>query len=185
MDEELQPLIERLQAACLARHLLVVTAESCTGGGLVDSLTDLPGSSGYVLGGIVAYADRVKVDQLGVTPAALAAHGAVSAHVARAMALGARARFGADLALAITGVAGPDGGTAAKPVGLTYLALAGPDGIEVRRRVWSGDRSANKRSSVRAAVELLLEAAEATEATDATEATGRSDRNEPSSAGVG
>ena len=160
MDEELQPLIERLQVACLARRLLVVTAESCTGGGLVDSLTDLPGSSGYVLGGIVAYSDRVKVDQLGVTPGVLAAHGAVSAHVARAMALGARARFGADLALAITGVAGPDGGTAAKPVGLTYLAVAGPAGVEIRRCVWAGDRSANKRSSVRAAVELLLGAAE-------------------------
>lgn len=166
MDQELQPLIERLQAACLARRLLVVTAESCTGGGLADALTDLPGSSGYVLGGIVAYADRIKVDQLGVAPGALAAHGAVSAHVARAMALGARARFGADLALAITGVAGPDGGTVAKPVGLTYLALAGPDGIEVRRRLWTGDRSANKRSSVQAAVELLLEAAESAEAAD-------------------
>jgi PncC family amidohydrolase len=156
----LDELARRLQALCVAGGWTVVTAESCTGGLVADTLTDVPGSSGYVLGGIVAYADAVKQAQLGVPADVLAAHGAVSAQVALAMATGARERLGATFAVSITGIAGPDGGSDAKPVGLAYIGLAGPDGVEVRRFAWSGDRSANKRSSARAAIELLVEAAE-------------------------
>src|SRR5664279_1713458 len=114
IEAGLVALADRLQASCLAAGLTVATAESCTGGLVAHVITQVAGSSGYLLGGIVAYADAVKVAQLAVPQAVLDAHGAVSAQVARAMADGARARFGADLAVSITGIAGPDGGTAAK-----------------------------------------------------------------------
>lgn len=156
------PLVERaaaLQARCLSAGLRVATAESCTGGLVAYLLTEVPGASAYFRGGVVAYANEAKVALCGVDPALLEAHGAVSAQVARAMALGVRARFGADLACAVTGIAGPEGGTAAKPVGLTYVAVADPAEITVRRVVWSGDRHANKRASAELALELLLERA--------------------------
>jgi nicotinamide-nucleotide amidase len=155
--EQLVGLAERLQAACLERGLTVAVAESCTGGLVADAITDVPGSSGYFLGGIVSYADSAKVALLDVPIEVLAAHGAVSAQVGRAMAEGARARFGADLAAAVTGVAGPDGGSEAKPVGLTYVAVAGSAGFDVRRFLWTGDRDANKEASVEAVLELLIE----------------------------
>jgi PncC family amidohydrolase len=154
------PLVElaaRLQAACVRRGLTVATAESCTGGLVAHALTEVRGSSAYVHGGVVAYADAVKISELGVPEATLAAHGAVSAQVAVAMAEGVRRRLGTDLGVGVTGVAGPDGGTRAKPVGLVYVAAAGPGGTEVRRFLWHGDRSANKRDSAHAAIELLLE----------------------------
>jgi nicotinamide-nucleotide amidase len=151
----------RLQERCTTAGLFVAAAESCTGGLLTHVLTEVPGSSAYLLGGVVSYADGAKVDLLGVDPDHLAAHGAVSAQVARAMAQGARERFGADLAVAVTGVAGPDGGSDAKPVGLTYVAVADEAGVEVRRLLWAGDRSANKRDSTAAALELLLAHADA------------------------
>ena len=160
---ELRDLAERLQAMCLGRGWTVVTAESCTGGLVADSLTDIPGSSGYVLGGIVAYHDQVKVDQLAVPAQTIEAHGAVSVQVARSMATGARERLGSTFAVSVTGIAGPDGGSEAKPVGLTYVGVAGPDGVEVRRFAWSGDRLANKRDSARAALEMLIVAAEVAE----------------------
>jgi nicotinamide-nucleotide amidase len=109
----------------------------------------------------VTYSNDVKRDQLGVPEELLAAHGAVSAQVARAMAEGARSRLGADVGLAITGIAGPDGGTDEKPVGLTYVAVADADGVDVRRYHWTGDRSANKTDSARAALDLVLERAAA------------------------
>lgn len=157
MADELAGLAARLQAACVARGLTVATAESCTGGLVAHVLTEVPGSSAYVRGGIVAYADEVKRALLGVPAEVLAGHGAVSAQVAIAMAEGARARLGTDLGVGVTGVAGPDGGTDAKPVGLVYVAVAG-DGLapEVRRCQWSGDRTENKRASAEAAIELLL-----------------------------
>ena len=153
------PLVElavRLQAACVARGLTVATAESCTGGLVAHLMTEVPGSSAYLRGGIVAYADRVKTAQLGVAAEVLAAHGAVSAQVAVAMAEGARVRLGTDLGVGVTGVAGPDGGSEAKPVGLVYIAVAGLGPATVRRCQWPGDRSENKRSSAEAAFELLL-----------------------------
>jgi PncC family amidohydrolase len=164
--DDLGRLAERLQAICLERGLTVATAESCTGGLVADTLTDVPGSSGYLLGGVVAYADRVKERQLGVAAELLATHGAVSAQVVRAMAVGVRERFEADLGVAVTGIAGPGGGTTAKPVGLTYVAVAGRAGVEVRRFGWAGDRGRNKRSSVEAALELLIATAESAEAVE-------------------
>lgn len=165
-------LAERLQARCVEAGVTVATAESCTGGLVAHLITQVPGSSGYFLGGVVAYADAVKVAQLSVPQGVLDRHGAVSAQVARAMADGARALFGAALAVSITGIAGPDGGTDAKPVGLTYLALAGPTGTDVRRIVWAGDRNANKWSSAGLALEMLLAGAEATAAVASGSGTG-------------
>jgi PncC family amidohydrolase len=150
-------LAERLQGICLDRGLTVAVAESCTGGLVADAITDVAGSSGYFAGGVVSYSNDAKEHLLGVPGPVLAAHGAVSAQVARAMAEGARERFEASLAASVTGIAGPDGGTDAKPVGLTYVAIADPDGVDVRRHVWTGDRAANKVSSAAAVLELLLE----------------------------
>jgi PncC family amidohydrolase len=158
-EVDLNGLAQRLQAICLAAGLSVATAESCTGGLVAHELTEIPGSSGYFLGGIVAYADATKLTALGVPAELLERHGAVSAQVARAMAEGARERLSADLAVAVTGIAGPGGGSDAKPVGLTYIALDGPAGCEIRRFVWPFDRSANKRASAVAAIELLISAA--------------------------
>ncbi len=150
----------RLQAIALEHGLTVATAESCTGGLIGHTLTGLPGSSDYYLGGVVSYSDALKLELLGVPAAALERHGAVSAQVAVAMAEGARSRLGTDYAVAVTGVAGPGGGTDAKPVGLTYVAAAGPAGHEVRRHTWAGDRTSNKEQSAVAALQLLLELVE-------------------------
>ena len=177
----LRALAERLQEICLDAGLTVGTAESCTGGRIADALTDVAGSSGYLRGGVVAYADAVKRELLGVAPVLIEQHGAVSAQVARAMAAGARARLGADLAVAVTGIAGPSGGTPGKPIGLTYVAVADSAGIEIRRFAWSGDREANKGSSARAALDLLVERATAV----AFAVTGQSRVADPASAADG
>ena len=157
------PLVElalRLGSRCLERGLRIATVESCTGGLIGDRITEVPGSSAYYVGGYVTYSDDMKRDVVGVAHDVLAAHGAVSAQVAMAMATGGRERTGADLAVSVTGIAGPDGGTPAKPVGLTYVAVADAVGVAVRRYVWTGDRSDNKRRSAEAALELLLERVE-------------------------
>lgn len=150
----------RLQAACLARGLTVATAESCTGGALAAAITAVPGSSGYFQGGIVSYSNAAKRDLLDVPDGVLDAHGAVSAQTALAMATGATSRLGASLGVATTGIAGPDGGTADKPVGLVYIAVHDADGHDVRRFQWDGDRAGNIRSSIDAALALLVERAE-------------------------
>jgi PncC family amidohydrolase len=155
--DSLVELAERLQGICVGGGLTVSLAESCTGGLVGDALSDVPGSSAYFLGGIVSYADGAKEQLLGVPAEVLAAHGAVSAQVARAMAEGARSRFGSTIAASVTGIAGPDGGSDAKPVGLTYVAVADEEGVDVRRFVWTGDRHANKQASAAAVLELLLE----------------------------
>ena len=157
----LSALAAQLQALALTRGVTVGTAESCTGGLIGHSLTAVAGSSDYYLGGVVSYSNELKRRLLGVSETALERHGAVSAQVAVAMAEGARGRLACDYAVSVTGVAGPGGGTEAKPVGLTYVAVAGPDGHEVRRHTWSGDRAANKERSASAALELLLAAIEA------------------------
>jgi PncC family amidohydrolase len=160
MADTLVELARQLQAACLGRGLTVATAESCSGGLVAHALTEVPGASGYLRGAIVAYANDVKEAALGVPADVLAAHGAVSAQVALAMADGVRTRLHADLGVAVTGVAGPDGGTADKPVGLVYVAVAGGGrDASVRRFLWSGDRSANKTASAEAAIRMLLEQA--------------------------
>ena len=162
-DDRLVALAERLYRTCLDRRLTVATAESCTGGLVAHAITEIPGSSACFRGGFVTYADDVKRDQLGVPQGLLDAHGAVSAQVARAMAEGARSRLDASVAVAITGIAGPAGGNAEKPVGLTYLGVADDAGVDVRRHLWTGDRSSNKRDSAIAALELLLERLEPAE----------------------
>jgi PncC family amidohydrolase len=161
---------ERLQALALERGLTVATAESCTGGLVGHLITAVAGSSGYYLGGVVSYSDAVKTRLLAVPAEALERHGAVSAQVARAMAEGARASIGTDLAVAVTGVAGPDGGSDAKPVGLTYVAVAGPAGSEVQRHHWEGGRAANKERSAAAALLALIDAIERLDARTAVEA---------------
>ena len=156
-EPELTGLAARLQAMLMPAGRTLATAESCTGGLIAHALTEIAGSSGYFRGGFVTYDNDVKRDQLGVPEELLVAHGAVSAQVARAMAEGARSRLGTDLGVAVTGIAGPDGGTAEKPVGLTYVAVADSDGVEVRRYHWTADRSGNKRESAYAALALVLE----------------------------
>ena len=161
MAEGLVALAERLQGICLGRGITVALAESCTGGLVASTITAVPGSSGYFVGGVVSYSNGAKESLLGVPPATLAAHGAVSAQVAKAMAIGARARFETTLAVAVTGIAGPDGGSEEKPVGLTYVGLADPAGADVRRFAFGGDRAANREAGTQAALEWLIERAEA------------------------
>lgn len=158
-EDELLALASQVQVACLARGLTVSVAESCTGGLLGHLLTNVSGASAYFAGGAVTYGDGLKRQILGVPAETLTAHGAVSAQVAVAMATGGRQAFATDLCAAVTGIAGPEGGSRAKPVGLTYVAVAGPSGTEVKRFIWPGDRRANKTSSADAALRLLLAAA--------------------------
>ena len=160
-DEVLVGLAERLQGICLGRGLTVGLAESVTGGLVATAITDIAGSSGYFLGGVVSYSDGAKQALLDVPEAMLSAHGAVSAQVALAMAGGARARFGASIGASVTGIAGPDGGSVAKPVGLTYVGVADDRGLDVRRLAWSGDRAAVRFEAARAVLEWLVERAEA------------------------
>jgi PncC family amidohydrolase len=133
----------------------VAVAESCTAGGLGWALTTYPGSSLYFVGGVQVYANAAKQALLGVAARALRTHGAVSQAVARAMARNVRARLHADYGVAITGIAGPDGGTAEKPVGLVWFAVAGPRRTVTRKKVFPGTRSAVRRGAVRVALELL------------------------------
>lgn len=155
-SDPLVGLAQRLQGICLGRGVTVAVAESCTGGLVGHLITEVSGSSGYFLGGPIAYSDDAKQALLGVPAEVLEAHGAVSAQVAIAMAHGARDRLGSDVAVAITGIAGPEGGTPAKPVGLTYVAIADAAGDDVRRHVWTGDRAENKIASARSALEMLV-----------------------------
>jgi len=161
-DDPLVAIAARLQERCLARGLRLATVESCTGGLVGHLITETPGSSAYYVGGFVTYSDELKREQVDVPADVLAAHGAVSAQTAVAMAIGGRARTGADLGAAVTGIAGPDGGSAQKPVGLTYIAVADGEGATVRRHLWSGSRTDNKRASAEALLELILERIDAT-----------------------
>ena len=149
----------RLSVAATASRLTIATAESCTGGLVAKTITDLPGSSGYYLGGVVAYANDVKVRDLGVGPDLLQSHGAVSRPVALQMARGVLRRFSADVALAVTGIAGPAGGTPAKPTGTVWLAVALASGTAVARRFrFSGDREAVRERSAAEVLAMALEA---------------------------
>jgi nicotinamide-nucleotide amidase len=139
------------------RKLTVAVAESCTGGLLGARLTDVSGSSAYMLGGVIAYADSVKRHLLGVPAEVIEQNGAVSSEVAALMARGVRKITGADIGISVTGIAGPTGGTAAKPVGTTYIGVATGRLVRVEHRVWEGDRQANREQSVEAALRLLLD----------------------------
>lgn len=150
---ELAQAIGRLLSA---RGLTLALAESCTGGLIGHLVTDVPGSSGYFLGSAVCYAYSAKENILGVRHATLLAHGAVSAETAAEMAQGARRLFGADIAVAVTGIAGPGGGLPNKPVGLTHIHLSAADAEIGERHVWAADRGGNKRLSAEAVLRLVI-----------------------------
>jgi PncC family amidohydrolase len=160
VDGDLTALVQALGAALERRGLTLATAESCTGGGVASAITDIPGVSSFYLGGIVSYANEVKHALLDVPEGVLAAYGAVSEETARAMAAGVRTRIGADVGISTTGIAGPGGETPTKPVGLVYIAAAAPERTLVRRDVWPGDRIAVRAASVKAALELAVQALE-------------------------
>jgi CDP-diacylglycerol--glycerol-3-phosphate 3-phosphatidyltransferase len=148
--------------AILADHLIqagatLAVAESCTGGGLATRLTDLPGSSRWFLGGVVAYSNQAKEDLLGVDARLIEAHGAVSAEVATAMAEGVRRRLKADIGASTTGISGPGADGTDKPVGLTFVAVASEAGTHCRRFLFDGDRRSNREQAVEAALEMLLD----------------------------
>ena len=153
----LRRLVRDVGTALREQRLTVSVAESCTGGLLGSAFTDQSGSSEYFRGGIVAYSDSVKRDQLGVPPGLLADHGAVSAAVAEAMADGARSRLATDLAVSITCIAGPDSDQSGKPIGLTYVGIASPAGTRSFENTMRGDRWANRRRAAEWALELLLQ----------------------------
>ncbi|HET9948674.1 MAG TPA: competence/damage-inducible protein A [Longimicrobiales bacterium] len=147
---------EALRDALAAAGMTVAVAESCTGGLVAKRITDLPGASTVFLGGVVAYADRVKVEQLGVPPQDLAAHGAVSEEVARAMVRGVTERFGADAGIAVTGVAGPGGGSPEKPVGTVWVAVSARGRTEARLLHLVGERDQIRERSAQEAIARLL-----------------------------
>ena len=156
--------LKTLQGVCERyQPKVLLVAESCTGGRLAAAITGVPGASAVFRSGYVTYADEVKASILAVPESLLAAHGAVSEEVAAAMARGARERSGADWAVAITGIAGPGGGSAEKPVGLVWFALAGPNGLSwtvCRRQYARGGREVVQQLSVRDALDLLRRALE-------------------------
>jgi CDP-diacylglycerol--glycerol-3-phosphate 3-phosphatidyltransferase len=139
--------------------MTVSVAESCTGGMVGSLITDRPGSSEYFLGGVIAYSDEVKREQLGVPAEMLKRVGAVSAEVAQAMAEGARSRFGTDLAAGVTGIAGPDSDGSDKPVGLTFIAVASERGASSHEFKFAGDRWSNRRQTAAETLRLLAEEA--------------------------
>ncbi|SSC23710.1 Competence-induced protein CinA, partial [Klenkia terrae] len=144
-----------LAAALGSRGLTVATAESCTGGQLVARLIDRPGASAWVPGGVVSYSNTAKQELLGVSAQTLATVGAVSPEVARQLADGARSRFGADVGIGVTGIAGPGGGSPDKPVGTVHLCAVGPDGVLTRSLVVPGDRAAFRKRTVTVGMHLL------------------------------
>jgi len=154
-EAESGDVVESLQAELLARGMTVATAESCTGGLVAKRITDRAGSSEVFVGGVVAYSNSVKVAELGVRPEDLERHGAVSEPVARQMAKGVKERFGASAGIAITGIAGPGGGSPEKPVGTVWLAIAVGDSIEARLINLPGDRTAVRERAAQAALGWL------------------------------
>ena len=159
-DDRLHKLAETVLALCRAKKLMLATAESCTGGLIAGALTEIAGSSDVVDRGFVTYSNRAKTEMLGVPAALIEKHGAVSADVARAMAAGALAHAPVDLAVAVTGIAGPGGGSAEKPVGLVHLAVARRGGaVANEHHVFPGDRTGIRRATVERALELLAETA--------------------------
>lgn len=154
-------LAPRLLDQFRARGWTLALAESCTGGELCARLTAVAGSSDVVVGGVIPYSDVVKTGILAVPPEVIAQYGAVSAEVAQAMAQAVREQLGADVGLAITGIAGPGGARPSKPVGLTFIALSDRFGQDrVERHVWPGDRAANRAHSVLRGLRMLAAHAE-------------------------
>lgn len=154
MDNQLEMRIGKILGE---RNQLLVTAESCTGGLIASRITDVAGSSAYFLGGIVAYSYEVKASLLGVSWDTLNNNGAVSRETVIEMARGARKVLGADIAVSVSGIAGPGGGTLDKPVGTVWVGLSTPSGEEARHFVWDGDRVRNKYLSSEAALQFVLD----------------------------
>ena len=160
MDDDLRALATRVLDLCRARGFRVATAESCTGGTIAGALTEIAGSSDVAERGFVTYSNAAKTELLGVPASLIEAHGAVSGEVAAAMAVGALAHAPVDLAVSVTGIAGPGGATPGKPVGLVWLGIARRGGeVATERHVFPGDRAAVRRASVVRALELLAAAA--------------------------
>ena len=157
MEDALRQLAVRLGAALEARGWMLGCAESCTGGFLASILTDAPGASAWFSGAVVAYANDVKRDVLGVSQQILDTKGAVSREAVLAMARGARGVLATDVAVSISGIAGPAGGTPQKPVGTVWMAWQGPDAVEVKRFRFDGDRLAVKRQAAQEAMTGVLE----------------------------
>jgi nicotinamide-nucleotide amidase len=157
---EFNVLADRFLQACTEKMVLAATAESCTGGMIISALTDIPGSSSVVDRGFVTYSNDAKMEMIGVSAATLDAHGAVSRQTAQEMAAGALARSHASIALSVTGVAGPDGGSEEKPVGLVWfgLALQGKPVITEKRLFDNRGRDFIRRETVRHALEMGLRA---------------------------
>ncbi len=151
-DDEMENVIVRL---LVERKNTLALAESCTGGLIADRITDVPGASEVFLGGVVSYANSAKEKFLGVRAETLAAHSAVSEDVAREMALGAREKFGTDFAIAVTGIAGPGGGSVDKPVGTVFIALASADGVTVKKFLNVWERTVFKQVTATQALEML------------------------------
>lgn len=155
---------KRLGGLLAASGRTLAVAESCTGGLIAGAITSIPGSSVYFPGGIVAYRNSAKTSLLDVPPGLIAAHGAVSREVALAMAEGSLSRFGADLAIAVTGVAGPGGGSRGKPVGTVWVAVVARDGVRQAHRFrFHGDRDAVRRETVRVSLDSAIAVLQAEE----------------------
>ena len=150
LEQTLGPLLR-------TRGLKLATAESCTGGLVADHITDVPGSSDYYVGGVVAYAYEAKVALLHVSWDTLRLHGAVSRETVIEMARGVRTALGADIGISVSGLAGPGGGMPEKPVGTTWIGLSARDGDWARKFKWDSDRRLNKESSAQAALQFVLD----------------------------
>jgi len=157
MPHDTALLVERLAQALTARGWMMATAESCTGGRIAGACTDRAGSSDWFERGFVTYSNAAKTELLGVPADLIAAHGAVSEPVARAMAAGARAHAPVQVSVAVTGVAGPGGGSAAKPVGTVWFGWATPQGVETECVRFDGDRAAVRQATVAHALAGLLQ----------------------------
>lgn len=148
-----------LVALLEARSMTCSVAESCTGGGVASAITDVPGASGVFPGGAVVYANSAKESLLGVSPATLEMYGAVSSECAAEMAQGARAAFSSDIAVSVTGIAGPGGGTPEKPVGTVWFAISSFSGVRTEKAVFAGDRALVRAQAVVHALGMLTVAA--------------------------
>lgn len=159
--DDIEAMAGRIVAQFAGRGLTVATAESCTGGLIVGALTEISGSSAVVDRGFVTYSNQAKIDLLGVRPETLERHGAVSRQTAVEMVEGALSRSGCSVAVAVTGIAGPGGGSDEKPVGLVHLAAGSRNGVPLHREMRYGEigRSAIRLATVRTALEMLIEAA--------------------------
>ncbi|MFW6120947.1 MAG: CinA family protein [Petrotogales bacterium] len=150
-------LLNKISEKLKENDLKIATAESCTGGLLAHTLTNISGSSEYFDRGVISYSNQAKIELLGVPEKTLKQYGAVSEQTAKAMAIGIKERSNVEIGISTTGVAGPTGGTKEKPVGLVYIGIAGSKNVKVKKFIFSGDRIQNKENTCKAALDMLLE----------------------------